>query len=134
MMPVIRVPDDVFSRLQKIATPLVDTPASVVKRLLDLHESIQRPNAPAAPPALKETSEPSEATAAANYETYENRSNRHVAIHKVHCSQLRKRGGVHRHGQGAYHAHGTFAEAESYANSTGLPVKPCKYCDPERTK
>jgi hypothetical protein len=51
-----------------------------------------------------------------------------VTIHKVDCSQLRKRGGVHRHGQGGYKAHATLAAAESYAASTGLPIKPCGYC------
>jgi len=134
-MPVIRVPDDVFRRLQNIATPLVDTPGSVVERLLDLHESSQRAKSRAAPSALKETGEPTsgEATIAANYETYENRNNPHVTIHRGHCSQLRKRGGVHRHGQGAYHAHGALAEAERYARSTGLPVRYCKYCGPERS-
>lgn len=51
-----------------------------------------------------------------------------MTIHRVGCSQLRKRGGVHRHGQGSYKAHSTLAEAGSYARSTGLPVKLCGYC------
>jgi hypothetical protein len=38
-MPVIRIPDPVFERLQGIATPLVDTPASVIEKLLDFYDS-----------------------------------------------------------------------------------------------
>ncbi len=38
-MPVIRISDPVFGRLQKIAAPFVDTPASVIERLLDFYES-----------------------------------------------------------------------------------------------
>jgi hypothetical protein len=38
-MPVIRIPDPVFHRLQAFATPLVDTPATVIEKLLDFYES-----------------------------------------------------------------------------------------------
>jgi hypothetical protein len=38
MMPVIRIPDPVFERLQQIAKPFVDTPATVIERLLDFYE------------------------------------------------------------------------------------------------
>jgi hypothetical protein len=41
MMPVIRIPDAVYERLQKYATPFVDTPATVIERLLDVFESKQ---------------------------------------------------------------------------------------------
>ena len=41
-MPVIRIPDPVFERLQAIATPLVDSPASVIEKLLDFYESHER--------------------------------------------------------------------------------------------
>lgn len=41
MMPVIRISDSVFERLQTLATPLVDTPASVIEKLLDFYESQQ---------------------------------------------------------------------------------------------
>lgn len=34
--------------------------------------------------------------------TYENRNNPHVTIHRAHCGQVRKRGGVHSYGQGKY--------------------------------
>jgi hypothetical protein len=43
---------------------------------------------------------------------------------------LRKRGGVHRHGQGEYKAHATLAEARRYAESTGLPIRLCRFCNP----
>lgn len=132
MMPVIRIPDEVFRRLQNLATPLVDTPASVIERLLDSHESNGGTNTlPVGSHQPGATNPPAdELTADISYETYENTSNRHVTIHKVDCSQLRKRGGVHRHGQGGYKAHATLADAESYAASTGLPIKPCGYCQP----
>jgi len=134
-MPVIRIPDDAFRRLQKLAIPLVDTPASVIERLLDLHESHSVTSAPDSLPQTEDTSptSPDETTAEIGYETYENWNNPHVTIHRVGCSQLRKRGGVHRHGQGGYHAHATFDEADRYARSTGLPVKVCGYCKPSAT-
>ena len=125
MTPVIRIPEDVFERLQALATPLVDTPASVIRRLLDMHEPNGRSSAlPSSSDQLAQSVAPAEF----GYETYENRSNPHVTIHRAGCSQLRKRGGVHRHGQGNYKAHGTLAEAGNYARSTGLPVKLCGFC------
>lgn len=39
MSKVIRISDETFSRLQKLAEPLVDTPASVINKLLDEFES-----------------------------------------------------------------------------------------------
>jgi len=48
MMPVVRIPDPVFERLQSIAKPFVDTPATVIERLLDFYEGAgQAPNASA---------------------------------------------------------------------------------------
>lgn len=130
MMPVIRVPDDVFRRLQRIATPLVDTPATVIERLLDSHEARADVSASEGAPDVKGTNSTPEATTTSIlYETYENQNNPHVTIHKAGCSQLRKRGGVHRHGQGGYKTHTTLAEARSYAGSTRLPIKFCGYCD-----
>ena len=41
MSKVIRIPESVFQRLQQLAVPLVDTPASVIARLLDFHDSQQ---------------------------------------------------------------------------------------------
>src|SRR6266496_1209550 len=41
MMPVVRIPDPVFERLQAIATPFVDTPASVIEKLLDFYAANQ---------------------------------------------------------------------------------------------
>ncbi len=39
MGKVIRISDETFSRLQQLAEPLVDTPASVIDKLLDQYES-----------------------------------------------------------------------------------------------
>lgn len=39
MSRVIRISDETFSRLQKFAEPLVDTPANVIEGLLEEHES-----------------------------------------------------------------------------------------------
>lgn len=39
MSKVIRIEDETFARLQGLAEPLVDTPSSVIKRLLDYYES-----------------------------------------------------------------------------------------------
>lgn len=39
MMPVVRIPDSVYERLQMHATPFVDTPATVIERLLNAYEA-----------------------------------------------------------------------------------------------
>jgi hypothetical protein len=62
--------------------------------------------------------------------TYENRRNPHVTIHRAECGQPRKRGGRHRYGQGGYHEHTTYSAAREYADSTGLPLIICSYCNP----
>jgi hypothetical protein len=61
------------------------------------------------------------------YTTYKNRTNPHITIHVDGCNHLRKHGGV---GIGEYHHHNTLAEAEMYAETTGLPVKHCPTCNP----
>ena len=38
MMPSIDIPETTFKRLQALATPFVDTPVSVIERLLDTYE------------------------------------------------------------------------------------------------
>jgi hypothetical protein len=38
-MPVVRLPDSLYRRLQEHAEPFVDTPANVIERLLDAYES-----------------------------------------------------------------------------------------------
>lgn len=49
MMPVIRIPDPVFERLQTLAKPFVDTPGSVIEKLLDFYESHRKDANRAAP-------------------------------------------------------------------------------------
>ena len=39
-MPVIRISEPTFQRLQAIAIPFEDTPATVIDRLLDLHDDV----------------------------------------------------------------------------------------------
>lgn len=39
MSKVVRISDEAFSRLQQLAEPLVDTPSSVIDKLLDKYES-----------------------------------------------------------------------------------------------
>lgn len=74
---------------------------------------------------------PIEAVANKPFTTYENRLNPHVMIHLSTCNHLRKHGGKHKYGQGKYVEHTTFAEAEAYAEQTGLPVQICSTCRPE---
>ena len=65
------------------------------------------------------------------YITYKNISNPHVTIHKDECSQIKKRGGVHKYGQGEYIAHDEYQEARIFAESTKLLIKDCPFCKPE---
>ncbi len=37
-VPAIQIPDVLFERLQKLAVPLVDTPATVLERLITVYE------------------------------------------------------------------------------------------------
>ncbi|MCX7145251.1 MAG: hypothetical protein NT042_03395 [Sulfuritalea sp.] len=39
MAPVIRIPDNIFKKLQNHAVPFEDTPASVISKLLDFYDS-----------------------------------------------------------------------------------------------
>lgn len=52
-MPTIEIFESDFTRLQRIAVPLVDTPATVFTRLLDFYESIDKETQPTpkSPPA-----------------------------------------------------------------------------------
>jgi len=45
-MPTIEIYEADFSRLQRLAVPLVDTPATVFARLLDFYESIDEKTQP----------------------------------------------------------------------------------------
>jgi hypothetical protein len=62
--------------------------------------------------------------------TYENRHNPHVAIHRDSCNQIAKRGGEHSDGQVHYENHETYIKARKYAESKGLPVLDCSFCNP----
>jgi hypothetical protein len=42
MSPVIRIPEELFGRLQRHATAFVDTPATVIERVLDEWEQLRR--------------------------------------------------------------------------------------------
>ncbi len=48
-MPTVRIDDEVFEALKKLAEPLVDTPNSVLRRLLDLEK--KKPSSPKLSPA-----------------------------------------------------------------------------------
>lgn len=43
-MPTVRIDDEVFEALKKLAEPLVDTPNSVLRRLLDLEKKSPAPS------------------------------------------------------------------------------------------
>jgi hypothetical protein len=60
------------------------------------------------------------------FTTYENRNNPHIAIHHDQCNQIRKNGGI---GRGEYREHETYDQARLYAESTGLPIIDCSFCN-----
>jgi len=64
------------------------------------------------------------------FTTYESRFNLHITIHRDGCSQIKKRGGHHKYGQGEYKSHASYDIAYDYALSTGLPLINCSYCKP----
>jgi len=49
MMPIVRIPDPIYERLQAIATPFVDSPASAIEKLLDFYEIEHRKERPISP-------------------------------------------------------------------------------------
>ncbi len=63
--------------------------------------------------------------------TYENRYDPHVTVHKTDCRHPYKHGGNHKYKQGTYRDHSTFAEADAYAQSTGLKIIYCSTCNPQ---
>jgi hypothetical protein len=50
-MPTIRLDDEIYDALKKLAEPFVDTPNSVIRRLLEEHGHVAKKKVPAAPPA-----------------------------------------------------------------------------------
>jgi hypothetical protein len=67
------------------------------------------------------------------FTTYKNIANPHVTVHRDRCNQIKKRGGLHKYGQGTYEHHESYADAIAYAESTGLPMKDCSFCKPRQT-
>lgn len=67
----------------------------------------------------------------AGFVTYENYRNPHVTIHVAGCGQIAKRGGQQVGGQGKYEQHASLAEAEHYAEKTGLNIVRCFFCEPD---
>jgi hypothetical protein len=59
------------------------------------------------------------------YITYENKNNPHITIHIDFCNQIRKNGGE---GLGEYKEHKTLEAARNYSQTTGLPIRECKFC------
>ena len=55
-MPTIRIDDVVFEGLKELAEPLVDTPSSVIRRLLEEKGVLQRPAPPPKPTAREKAS------------------------------------------------------------------------------
>src|SRR4051812_31117346 len=51
MMPVVRISDELFRRLQRHATPLVDGVSDVLERILDQYENRKAPVAPTTAPS-----------------------------------------------------------------------------------
>ena len=68
-MPTIRVSPDVFAGLQKLAEPLVDTPSTVIRRLLE-KEGVLGPGAPPPPAAGAPSKAGSGLTPQAVFEAY----------------------------------------------------------------
>lgn len=54
-MPTIRIDDEVFAGLKKLAEPLVDSPNSVIRRLLEANGTLKKKPAPAARPVPVKT-------------------------------------------------------------------------------
>jgi len=50
-MPAIQIPDSLFERLQKLAVPLVDTPVTVLERLITVYEVHMAPASQIAGPS-----------------------------------------------------------------------------------
>lgn len=64
------------------------------------------------------------------FTTYNSIAKPHVTIYRNGHSQIKKRGGQHKYGQGSYEHHETHGDAKAYAESTGLPIKNFHFCKP----
>jgi hypothetical protein len=67
-MPVVRIPDSIYKRLQEIAVPFEDTPVTVIEKLLDEYEARQKSQQISQAEDFSETSN----SAAENYLATEN--------------------------------------------------------------
>lgn len=68
-MPTIRIDDAVFEGLKELAEPLVDTPSSVIRRLLE-EKGVLKRVVPPARPALPKPASQSEQTPQSVYEQH----------------------------------------------------------------
>jgi hypothetical protein len=66
-MPTLRVDDEVYEALKKLAEPFVDSPNSVIRRLLEEHGHVEK-KAPATAPAAPKIDRELEPTPQAVYE------------------------------------------------------------------
>jgi hypothetical protein len=64
------------------------------------------------------------------FTAYINKHNPHVAIHRDGCSEIRKRGGEHKYGQGWYEHFETYAQAFDSAKESNKPIWICSKCQP----
>jgi hypothetical protein len=69
-MPTIRIDDVVFEGLKELAEPLVDTPSSVIRRLLEEKGVLQRPAPPPKPAMVKAVAGNEEQTPQSVYEQH----------------------------------------------------------------
>lgn len=53
-----------------------------------------------------------------------------MTIHKDGCSQIKKRGGIHKYEQGEYRSHDSYQQAYAFAGKANLPIKNCQFCNP----
>ncbi len=77
-MPVVRIPGPVFERLQTFATPLIDTPATVIEKLLNFYEAHQDRNQRAATRPARSTATSPRATSQSSRTSLRDRFRTHL--------------------------------------------------------
>jgi hypothetical protein len=88
MMPVIRIPDPVFERLQTIAKPFVDTPATVIERLLDFYDSRTRITTEAQPQGSAPHKDRPFVTVTTDFDPHDPPSLKHTRVIKAEIGGL----------------------------------------------